>query len=262
MGSIAEPSWLKIIIALFSGGMLVKLFEYFYVQKVNDRKSAAQLINKNLDPILKAADELVGKIRYLAQSDFDEFSYTDRPEGLEFSDWFTYLDSIYLFVQLWARIQIMRLEGIYTNLALNKRGALLLAFIRALESSKNQIVKRGWQRGMGESLIKQINEKYYTITFAEFTDRFLAEAGFRRWFDPLIAILENLDYQDDRQTLLVYGIIIHAMINTLDEKHQVTGRKPGWANKLTGKSRRLLQYRIFQIYLPFVKNPRQYYQVG
>ncbi|NQT96240.1 MAG: hypothetical protein HQ562_00730 [Candidatus Marinimicrobia bacterium] len=262
MGSLTEPTWLKILIALFSGGLLVKLFEYFYIQKVVDRKSATQLINKNLDPIIKAANDLVGKISYLARSDFGDFKDNKRTEELELSAWFTYLDTIYLFTQLWARIQILRLEGLYINLSLNKHGARLLDFIDALETRKNGIVKRAWQRGMGELLIEQINDKYYSMTFAEFADNFLSDAEFRRWFDPLVSLLENLKYRKNRQKILLYGVIVHAMLNTIDEKHQVTRRKiECWPNKLSGKSRNDLKFLIFKEHLNFVKIPEQYYLV-
>ena len=107
-------------------------------------------------------------------------------------------------------------------------------------------------------MIKQIGNEYYSLTFVEFTKEFLSNNEFNRWFLPLISVLTNLDHTDRRQLLLVYGIIIHAMIDTLDEKHLVTSQRPGWANKLSRKSIRDLKFRVFKIYLPFVENHNRY----
>ena len=56
----------------------------------------------------------------------------------------------------------------------------------------------------------------------------------------------------------MYGIIIHALIDTMDKKHLVTYQKPGWPNKLSRKSRRELKYRVFNLYLPFVEDINHY----
>lgn len=254
-------SWLDLLGAGFIGGLLVKLLDYIYREyslKSQESKSAKKLIDKNLDPILKASDELVGKIRSLAQSDFQDLIRAPRPEGNDFEKWFPYLDIMYLFAHLWSRIQILRLEGLFANLGADKRGQKLLAFFRALESTKTRLVGRAWQRGIGECLIKQIGSEYYSFTFVEFTKEFLSNDEFKRWFLPLISVLTNLNDIHRRQLLLVYGTIIHAMIDTLDEKHLVTSQRPGWPNKLSKKSIRGLRFRTFKIYLPFVENYNRY----
>ena len=254
-------SWLDLIGASLGGGTVVKLFDYLYrehIRKSQEHKSARQLIDKNLDPILKASDELLGSIRSLAQSDFQFLIKAPRPKGNEFEKWFPYLDVMYLFAHLWSRIQILRLEGLFANLGADKRGKKLLAFFRALESRKAKIVGKAWQRGIGESLIKLVGNEFYSFTFAEFTKEFLSNNEFNRWFQGLVSILVNLNSSHERQLLLVYGTIIHALVDTLDEKHLITSKKPGWSNKLSQKSKRELKYRVFQVYLPFVDNYNRY----
>ncbi|MFZ5518470.1 MAG: hypothetical protein ACOY90_17710 [Candidatus Zhuqueibacterota bacterium] len=256
-----STSLLDLLGAGFISGLIVKLLDYFYREyslKSQEKKSARKLIDKNLDPILKASDELVGKIRSLAQADFQELIRAPRPVRKDFEKWFPYLDLMYLFAHFWARIQILRLEGLFANLGTDKRGNKLLAFFRALESAKIGLVGRAWQRGMGDSLIKQVGADYYAISFADFTKEFLSNEEFNRWFVPLLTVLFNVKDSATRQRLLVYCAIVHALIDTLDEKHIVTGEKPGWPNKLTQKSRRDLQFRTFRLYLPFVKNPGRY----
>jgi hypothetical protein len=133
-----------------------------------------------------------------------------------------------------------------------------LAFFAALESTKTQLVGRAWQRGIGETLIKRSANEYFALTFVEFTELFLSNNDFRRWYQPLVSVLMKLNDTNERQKLLVYGTIIHALIDTLDEKHFITGQKPGWPNKLSKKSKRALRYRVFKVYLPFVVNPNKY----
>ncbi len=245
----------------FIGALIVKLLDYAYREyslKTQERKSAKKLIDKNLDPILKASDELVGKIRSLAQADFQEIINAPKPSRNDFEKWFPLLDVMYLFAHFWSRIQILRLEGLFANLGSDKRGHKLLAFFSAIESSKTALVGRAWQRGIGDSLIKQVGNEHYACSFAEFAKQFLSDNEFNRWFTPLLAIISDLNNTSKRQLLLVYCAIIHAMIDTLDENHVITSKKPGWPNKLSKKSRRDMKYRLFKIYLPFVKNPDRY----
>jgi hypothetical protein len=120
-----DTSWLDLLGAGLSGGLAVKIIDYLYqeyIRKSQEKKSAKQLIEKNLDPILKASDELVGKLRSLAQSDFQDLITAPTPQESEFKKWFPYLDLIYLFAQFWSRIQILRLEGLFANLGADKNG--------------------------------------------------------------------------------------------------------------------------------------------
>lgn len=256
-----SSNWLNLLGAGLGGGIFAKILDYLYkeyIRKSREKKSAKQIIDRHLDPILKASDELVGKIRSLAQSDFKDLNNFSSIQGFKFEEWFPYLDVIYLFSHFWARIQILQLEGLFFNLATDKRGKKLLGFIRALESTKIQIVGRAWQRGMGENLIERNSSQYHALTFVQFVEKFLLHTNFRKWYNPLIDVLKNLQHTRKRQQLLVYGTIIHSMVDTLDTKHDVTGPKPAWPNKLSKKSRRDLAFRVFRVYLPFVKDPQQY----
>lgn len=70
-----NANWWDILAAGLSGGIVVKLLDYGYAEykrRSEVSKSAKELVNRHIDPILKAADEIVGKIRSLAQSDFRE----------------------------------------------------------------------------------------------------------------------------------------------------------------------------------------------
>lgn len=75
---------------------------------------------------------------------------------------------------------------------------------------------------------------------------------------PLYTLTTRMRHTQERQRLLQYGAVLHALIDTLDPKHHVTGNRPGWPNKLTKNSRRALRFRVFSVYLPFVRTKEKY----
>jgi len=52
--------------------------------------------------------------------------------------------------------------------------------------------------------------------------------------------------------------VIHALIDSLDPHHSVTRERPSWPDKLSVRSWRDLDYRVFGVYLKFVSNRRKY----
>lgn len=257
--------WLDLLGAGLSGGVIVKVLDYAYKEycrRTEARQSATDVIDKHIDPILKSADELVGKLRSLAQSDFRDIMKAPVPENSQFESWLPYLDIIFLFAQFWSKIQILRIEGLFVNLGTDERGRQLLKFFRALEGTRTRIVSRAWQRGIGEALLEYTNGVYRSINYIEFVERFLSQDDFKRWFDPLVSTLLRINHTREKQRILTYGVIIHALVDTLDSEHLVTRDRPGWPNKLTTKSKKSLRYRIFRIYLSFVGSHERYYVVN
>ena len=63
---------------------------------------------------------------------------------------------------------------------------------------------------------------------------------------------------DPRQRVLLYGTVVHAMIDMLDAKHDVTRDRPSYPNKLSRKSWRDLRYRVFGQYLKQVPHKEKY----
>jgi hypothetical protein len=256
-----NANWWDILAAALSGGFVVKLLDYAYDEykrRSEVSKSAKELVNKHIDPILKAADEIVGKIRSLAQSDFQEIIFAQKKKEDPDSK-MPLLEIIFLFGQFWARIQILRMESIYLNLASDRIGHQLLMFIRALEATRTRLVDRAWQRGIGEALIEGNENGFRAMNYYEFMEKYSSSDQFKKWFHPIMQILNRINHTSERQRLLVYGVILHALVDALDEKHLVSGDRPGWANKLTVKSQKELRFRIFKVYLSFVKFSERYY---
>jgi len=257
-----NANWWDILAAALSGGFVVKLLDYAYDEykrRSEVSKSAKELVKKHIDPILKAADEIVGKIRSLAQSDFQEIIFAQKEKEDPDSE-MPLLEMIFLFGQFWARIQILRMESVYLNLASDRIGHQLLMFIRALEATRTRLVDRAWQRGIGEALIEGNENGFRAMNYYEFMGKYSSSEQFKKWFHPIMQILNRINHTSERQRLLVYGVILHALVDALDEKHLVSSDRPGWANKLTVKSQKELRFRIFRVYLSFVKFSERYYR--
>lgn len=233
---------------LCSGGIIVKLTELAYKEyrrRSEAGRSSTSLVDRHMDPILKAADELVGKLRFLAQSDFRDLVKHTLPSDPKFSLWLPYLNLLYLFGQFWCRIEILRIDSLFVNLGADKRGKQLLAFLRTLEAVRTRLIERSWQRAIGEALIEEAISPIRALTYVEFVDKFMSSEDFRRWFSPLAESLSRLNHTGVKQRLLTYGVILHALIDTLDHKHLVTRERPGWPNKLTTKTKRELKFGFF-----------------
>ena len=54
---------------------------------------------------------------------------------------------------------------------------------------------------------------------------------------PLRDLLYETKYRRARQRMLQYGVVIHALIDTLDRKHYTTKYRPPYPNKLTNRAK-------------------------
>jgi hypothetical protein len=248
-------SWWQLFLAALSGGLTVKLADISYQEwrKRRERSDSVEdLANSHLEPLLKSADEFVGKLRSLAENDFREIHRVVLDENCLSNDDFASI--LYLLCRFWAQVEIVRQYGISNSMSKDKRGAKVQVFFDCLEGRKVRILPRILQRAVGEVLLKSDRP----ITFIEFAEGFETNASFKRWVLPVAIFLSRSEHTTERQGLLQYGVIVHAMIDSLDPKHLVTKKRPSIPNKLTEKSWSELNYRIFGVYLKFVKEPQKY----
>lgn len=256
---MAETGWLHLLTAALGGGVTVKALDIVY-QELRHRsersRTAERFVDEHLDPLLKAADELVGKLRSLAESDFRELHDIEpSTNALESHDFSSLL---YLFGRFWAQIEILRQEGLSVALSEDKRGKQLQNFLACLESRRVRIVDRISQRAVGEVMVERQDRHLNTIPFIEFVKAFETDDATRRWVMPLVKVLSRTRHTHERQRLLQYGAVVHALIDTLDPGHVVTRKRPSYPNKLTRRTRRDLKYRVFGVYLAFVPNSVKY----
>ena len=253
--------WLKLLLAAFGGGLIVKILDILYQEfrrRSERSESAKRFVDAHLDPLLKAADELVGKLRSLASEDFKSLHNvdpgTDRIENRDFSS------LIFLIAKLWANIEIIRREGLSVSIVKDVRGQRLQNFMDCIESRGVRVADRASQRAAGELMLTRRNDgaTLETLLFIEFVRLIESDHEAQRWLLPLTRTLSRTRHTSERQQLLRYGIVIHAMIDTLDPDHEVTRARPSFPNKLSKKSWRDLKYRVFGQYLKFVPESGKY----
>jgi hypothetical protein len=244
----------ELITAAITGGLGAKLLDLLHDEwkrRAGERRSAGKVVDQYLDPILKSADELVGKVRSLALEDF-------RPlrRSVTSGDQIELIGTVYLFADFWSRLQILRAQGEFVVLGASANGRKLQSFIRALESRRIRLVGRTIQRAIGESLVRK-DDRSRSISLAEFLE--LAQtATLKQLLVPLQELLSNPHHTANRQRVLAYGAVVHALIDHLDPRHRVTRLRTGWGNKLTKRTRSELFFRVFREYLPFVHSPERY----
>jgi len=245
--------WWSLFAAALGGGFTVKLLEIAHVEYrswTTLRSDDVRDVDQRLEPMLRAADELVGKLRSLSEQDFIPIHGADLTK-LEDPD---LASVVYLFVQFWSEVEILRFRGLSTRVAKSKRGKQTQAFLTCLESRRVRLIDRISQRALGEMALVDGR----TMNFVEFMKSFDDDPYMKRWLGPLLQVLSKTDHVGPRQTVLQYAVVLHALIDTLDAKHHVTRNRPATPNKLNKRSKRDLQYRVFGVYLTFVEDRQKY----
>lgn len=255
---MAEISWLQLAGVALGSGLTVKLLDIIYLEirrHSEQSQTAARFVDEHLDPVLKAADELVGKLQSLGREDFR--SHRDMNNQTAPADSNELGGLMFLFARFWAQVEIIRREGLSVAISQDERGRRLQDFFDCLESRRVRLIDRTAQRAIGETTIQTANSRLQTISYIEFI-RNCSQAEIARWLDPLRVIVVRAWHTSERQSLLKYAIVLHALIDTLDEKHLVTRSRPALPNKLTRQSWRDLNYRVFGVYLRFVRDRQKY----
>ncbi len=257
---MSDIGWSQFALAAFGGGLTVKLLDLAYIEirrHFDSSKSAKQFVDEHLDPLLKAADELVGKLCSLAEQDFKALHDVEPfPETVHNHD---YSGLLYLFARFWARVEIFRQEGLSIEIAKDRRGKYLQNFLDCLESRRVRIIDRISQRAIGEMMIShEPDGRMKILPFVQFIRLFETDQSMRRWLEPLAVFISQTQSTRERQQLLQNCAILHALIDTLDQNHDVTKERPFSFNKLSKRSWRDLKYRVFGVYLKFVKKSEKY----
>jgi len=248
-------AWAKVLVAAVGGGFVVKVFDIGYLElrrRADRRQSSSTFLNQHLDPLLKAADELVGKLHSLGREDFQTFAEVDPAAPFTHSD---FASTAYLLARFWAQVEILREHALYVSLSEEERGRWLAAFLDSLESRGVRLLDRISQRAVGETLMADSGA--VTVRFIDFIES-LNDPDIARWLTPLAELLVKARHTRERQQLLTYGLVVHAMIDTLDANHSVTRDRPAIPGKLSRATWRDLHYRVFRRYLTFVPDPEKY----
>lgn len=85
------------------------------------------------------------------------------------------------------------------------------------------------------------------------------DKSFSVWIDQLDLKLCNTKDKKQRQKFLVFGVIIALIIDYFDPNYSIARRREIYSNKLSQKSKKLIQNELSKHYVPFVKTHLKYY---
>jgi hypothetical protein len=249
MRGIEGISWTALFTAATSGGVATKLADYlvdWIKTHRKEKKSAKAIVDAHLDPLLKAADEISGKTISLAKRDFLPLSAKNASD-LDFNA--DLVGLAYLYGKFWSRIEILEKESLGTSISADVRGKKLSKFIACLGSPDVRLLNRTHQKAIGEITTELLpNGGLRTIGLVEFEKK-IAKGAEQVWFDPLLQLLKDTPAKATRQRLLVYGVVLHALVDTLDPDHDTTHERPSYPNKLSQESKRRIKHLVFRQYL-------------
>lgn len=254
-------TWLPVFIAALSGGIVAKLIDYpvdWIKYYFGQRKSAKSLVDAHLDPLLKAADAIVGKTTSLADRDFalDAEQHESTSSASLNQD---LIGLAYLYARFWGRINILAEESLGVSLASDKRGAKLQKFIACLGSPQIRLVNRTHQNAIGELTTEpSFDGRQRTIGLVEFGKKISEDSSAVAWCNPLLALLGKTNIKAARQQLLLYGVVAHVLVDTLDPKHQSTHSRSSYVNKLSKSAKQQIEHLVFGVYLKGTGARNQY----
>lgn len=252
----------NILLASLTGAFAWEVFKFFYPdvkQYFKNRIVAKKVFYDNLDPILKAASELYGKIESLAKEDFATFINLKNSNSSNPVHNQKYV--LYLFAQFWAQLEYLRLQSQYIDLSKIKKGNQLLRFVETIESRKHRILDRSMQRIIGECLISSKDQKFRIMTLKDFLEALENENNtLSKWTGELEKKLFSVRDKQQRQTILRFGVIVASLIDHFDPNYKTVRRRDVYKNKLSPKSKELLNESLFGHYLSFIKNKTKYFQ--
>lgn len=253
---------IQILISIISGGFIWETFKFFYpdlIRPLIARKKAKKTLYQNIDPILKSAGELYGKLESLAKEDFSSFININNSNSKNPIHNQKYV--LYLFAQFWAQIEYLRLESQYTAISKIKKGKELLRFVETIESRKYRILDRSIQRIIGECLISSQDQKFRVLTLKEFLETLGdSTSTLNKCIDHLEKTLLKTHNKTYRQTVLRFGVLVAILIDHFDPKHKTVRRRAIYLNKLSDKSKEMIKHNLLTHYVDFAKNKKSYYQ--
>lgn len=250
------------ILSLITGGILWEGLKFVYPDIKNyfiKRHQAKKIIFNNLDSIIKAADELYGKLESLTKEDFSSFKKKVKNSSNSSDPEHNKKYVLYLFAQFWASLENIRLQSNYTSIARIKKGEELLRFIDTIESRKFRILDRSKQRIIGEGMIINANDKFKIIPLYSFLEKIDSDKNFSMWINELELYISSLRSNSDRQRILIFGIVVAALLNHFDPNHKISRRRSIYSHRIKQESSKLIKHVLLEHYLKFIKNKKSYY---
>lgn len=245
---LGSTLWSAIVAAL------VALAVDSWMRRTTRKGALESNLNGHLESLLLTVDELASRIRSLAVQDFAPLLQASENKAREVRALEIAL------VNYWSQLEVLRrrISSIEVSRSpIKKRLKNLHTFITCLESRHIRVLPRIEQRAIAECFMEIDGKSVITKLVSEFV--LLRNGDNRNVLAPLDETINKLNTPKQRQRILKFGIVLQAMIDTMDPGHHVGKSRPAYVNKLTRNSRADLRFRTFKLYLPLVKKPNRYY---
>jgi len=80
------------------------------------------------------------------------------------------------------------------------------------------------------------------------------------WVKKLEELFCTTDDKENRQRILVFGVIVVALIDHFDPNNKIVRKREIYSNKLSEKSKRSIQGKLLNAHLPFLKEKEKYFK--
>ncbi len=113
---------------------------------------------------------------------------------------------------------------------------------------------------IGESLILNSTGSYKVMSLSQFyLNIYDPSCKSNIWIKKIEDKLLMTVDKDERQSVLVFGVIVAALINHFDPESRIVRNRKIYKNKLSQKSKIKIRKVLLGNYLPFIKNKESYY---
>lgn len=210
-------------------------------------KKQKELITEDLlFPLVRIADELVGRTYHHARMDFiDQKGRPETPAKIVETD---HLYDLYLWARFWAYTSRIRKGALSYKLTESSLGNDLLRFLDCLEAIRVSIISRAEQKLIGDGFADKFGWQG-DCTFFGFVDAIHGHESFATALKPINDYYAFSFIRRRRHAILAYTIIIHAMTDTFDSNKRLSSERTALFNKLSRNERLDLQNRVFSEYL-------------
>jgi len=214
--------------------------------KWKDRRQKATISKDLILPLVRVADELVGRTYHHARMDFiDQKGRAENPSQIAQTD---HLYDLYLWSRFWAYTSRIRKGALSYKLTETIIGNDLLRYLDCLEAIRVSIISRAEQKLIGDGFADNFGWQG-DCTFFGFVNAVHEDTAFSAALKPINTYYAFSFMREKRHALLAYTIVIQAMTDRFDPKKHLSSERTALFNKLNRETREDLHNRVLPVYL-------------
>lgn len=264
--SFEEHSILWFLISSVVGGVIGAsarfVFDVILPQRLQQSQKVIAIKRKYATPILLAADELRCRLRNIIT----------HIEAIEHEGWLSHgyypMSTLYVLGQFFGWLYILRRTVVYLDFTTTRETRKFERFLMAIEAAftdpallseattgipwhtDDKWIFSFWLQAIGGLMVTCENEEYRTIDYASFHKALSQPQNteFKRWFDSLESVFQDLKADDVRfRRIVAAHIILNAFVEYADPQHLRTDQHPFYWQLLPDQEAERIKKRISMI---------------